>query len=408
MSIPTIRANAGIYDLLWENEQVAIRIDRIRESHEHVTCEIVVKTLRPGTPQHLHQARLTLTSTTARQTLVKQLCQRSDEDIWMDIVEQACVEVLAAYRKGEPVVELHEAKSREGPRFRLSPLLLDGHPNYIYGDGSTGKSYLATYFAVLISSGFHKCGLDPLPANILYLDYEMSEDLMKERMLAIEQGLGEGDCSSIQYRFCVQPLANEIEAIQAIVAEKEIEFVVVDSAGPALGGERGDPKDPVIEYFRALRSLRCGSLTTDHITKDNTSRKPYGSVYKFNLARNVYELRKEQGEDERSIQVGLYHRKNNFGRLLPSRGFNLDFTDTATTFSSCNVRDIPALAEGMSVPKRIEGLLLGSIQGFTVKDISEQLEIPEPHIRTALSRGDGTLFTKLDKGRYGALARDTS
>jgi len=404
MSKPTIRVNAGIYDLVWLPEQVAIRIDRVRENHEHVTGEVTVKSLMPGVPSHLHQARLNLTSTVSRRTLAKVLEERNPEAIWEDIVEQTCVEVLQIYRQGEPVVEIHEVKPREGPRYRLAPLLLEGHPNYCYGEGSAGKSYLAAFFAVLVSSGAHRCGLDPIPGNVLYLDYEMSGEEMQERILAIEEGLGEADCSRIQYRYCVQPFANEIETIQAIVAEQEIELVIIDSAGPALGGEKGDPKDPVIEYFRALRSLRCSSLTLDHVTKDRDSRKsPYGSVYKFNLARNLFELRSQQEPGEDSIQMGLYHRKANFGKLIPPMGLTATFTPPATIFTTCSVRDIPALAEGMGIKERMKTSLMEA-GTLSVNQIAEELDKPADTIRKILNRYRGKVFTQVAERPEGLWA----
>jgi len=136
---PTLRANAGIYDLAWADEKVAVRIDRLHEnSSNSVVGEIVVKTLLPGVASHLHQAQLNLTSTSARRTLAKHLEERLPELDWRAIIEQACVLVLRAYREGEPVVELHDAPKREGPRHRVGPILIEGHPNLIFGAGGMG------------------------------------------------------------------------------------------------------------------------------------------------------------------------------------------------------------------------------------------------------------------------------
>jgi len=417
VSAPKLSANAGIYDLLWEEEQVAIRVDRIRNHSDSVTGEITVKTLLPGHNIHVHQARVNLTSTSARRGVAKHCEERVPDSAldWQKIIEEMAVTVLLKVREGEPVVSLHDVGPREGPRYRLAPVLLEGHPNYLFGDGGTGKSFLAAFFGVLVSSGTQHCGLTTMPGRVLYLDYETSAEEMHERIAAIEEGLGDPGCSRILYRFCVQPLASDIEEIQKVVAENEIEFVIVDSAGPALGGEKGDPKDPVIEYFRALRSLRICSLTTDHITKGEGGRKlPYGSIYKFNLARNVFELRKAQEAGEDEMYVGLYHRKANFGRLLSPIGFRLslkeaaDGTLSSVTFTTAKVRDVPALAEGMGARQRILDWVL-SEGSQTVKDISEGLGIATNLVRARLSEGRGKHFIQVTEGkepRWAALLKE--
>jgi len=396
VSIPTLRINAGIYELVWGQEQVAIRIDRIHENSAGLTGEILVKTLLPAMPSHLHQARLNLTSTTARRTVARHLGERLPDPDWATIIEQACVMVMQKYREGEPVVAVSDIPDRSGQRHRLDPLLVEGHPNLIFGAGGIGKSLLAQYFAVLISTGHHHNGLSPIPGNVLYLDYETSGEELKERVMAIEAGLGETGFSNIQYRFCVQPLANDIELIQRIVSEKEIDFAIIDSMGPACGA---DPSDPaaVIEYFSALRSLRKGTLTLDHIPKNAPTPSPYGSVYKTNLSRSVFELRKDQEPGEDTMRLGLFHRKSNFGKLIPPVGLTANFTPETIAFSTCPVRDTPALAEAMSLKERIKGLLFQT-SPLNAKEIAEELNIPQNTVRSILNRFRDKAFTRVTDG----------
>lgn len=408
MTVPNLRVNTGIYELVWDQEQVAIRIDRLHEnSGSSVTGEILVKTLLPGTPPHLHQARLNLTSTQARRTVVKHLGERLPDPDWATIIEQACVLVLQSYREGEPVIAVSDVPDRSRPRHRLGPLLVEGHPNMIFGAGGIGKSLLAQYFAVLVSTGHQHNGLSPIPGNVLFLDYETSPEELKERVVAIEAGLGETGFSNVQYRFCVQPIANDIELIQRIVSEKEIEFVVVDSMGPACGA---DPSDPaaVIGYFSALRSLRVTTLTLDHVAKNAATPTPYGSVYKTNLCRSVFELRKDQEPGEDTMRLGLFHRKANFGKLIPPMGLVANFTPDTIAFSTCPVRDIPALAEGMSIKERIRNLLVDA-GTLTVGEIAEELDKPADTIRKIVNRYKGNVFTRTTDGpdaRWAALSKE--
>lgn len=407
MSKPSIRVNAGIYELVWESEQIGIRVDRLHEnSGSSLTGEILIKSLLPGVPSHLHQARLNLTSTTARRTLTRHLEERYPDVVdWGAIVEQACVETLDLYREGEPVLAVNDIAPRQGPRFRLDPLILEGHPNMIFGAGGLGKSLLAVYFAVLVSAGHHRNGFSPMPGNVLYLDYETSPEELRERVAAIEAGLGEPGFSNIFYRFSHQPVANDIEQIQRIVSDKQIEFAIIDSMGPACGADPNSP-EAVIAYFTALRSLRIATLTIDHVAKNANTPTPYGSVYKTNLSRSVFEIRREQEPGEDSMQMGLFHRKANFGKLIQPVGLAATFTPSAITFASCSVRDVPALAEGMSVRERIKNLLVDA-GTLTVNEIAEELDKPADTIRKTLGRYRGKAFVQAadNPPRWGVLSK---
>ena len=407
MSKPDLRVNAGIYDLVWRDEQVGVRVDRLHEnSSNSVVGEITVKTLLPGVAPHLHQAQLNLTSTSARRTLAKHLGERLSELDWDGIIEDACVLVLRAYREGEPVVAIRDVPPRHGARHRLEPLLVEGHPNLIFGAGGIGKSLLATYFAILISTGHQHNGLSPMPGNVLYLDYETSPEELHERVINIEAGLGETGFSNIKYRFCVHDLPSEVEEIQRIVMEGEIEFAIIDSMGPACGSDPNSP-EAVISYFTALRSLRITTLTLDHIAKNSATPTPFGSVYKTNLSRNVFELRKKQEAGDDTLEMGLFHRKANFGKLLPPRGLAATFTPTTICFNGCNVRDIPELAEGMSIRQRIKDLLL-SDKPLTAKEIAEELNVPQTSVRVILNRCRGKDFVRLTddpEPTWGVLAK---
>jgi hypothetical protein len=61
MSVPTLRAAGGHYRLSWSDERLLAEVGRIREdSHFNVTAEVCIRSMAPGTPSHLHQARLNL------------------------------------------------------------------------------------------------------------------------------------------------------------------------------------------------------------------------------------------------------------------------------------------------------------------------------------------------------------
>lgn len=399
MSGAELHRNAGVYTIRWPNEGVTIRLDRLRSVRDTVTAEMVIRTDLPGPAGGLlHHAREPLLSTASRRTLARHLSERCPDVDWTAILQEACTMTLASYRESEPVIELHEAPPRSGPRWLLEPFILDRLPNMIYGDGAVGKSMFALWLAALLSSGRQTCGLYIVPCNVLYLDYETTAAEMGERLQLIEAGLEEAGCSRIEYRCCCQPLVDEAEELQALVAEHGIELVIIDSMGLALGQTQGDPRIATVEYFRALRSLNCATLTIDHISKDKErSENPYGSVYKSHLARNMWEMRKQQTAGKNQIMLGLYHRKANFGPLRRPLGFRMSFDGDAVYVQRIDVRNVPELAAKMTVWEQIQAVLRHG--AMTVKEIADELGIAEGQVRVILNRYQGRGVRRLD-GTY--------
>src|SRR3990167_4839636 len=239
MSKPLLTVNAGVYLLKWEPEQITMRIDRIREDKVNVTGEVTVKTTLPGIADHLHQARLNLTSTTARRTVSSHLKTRLDTLDWDAMVEQACVKVLEHYRQGEPVILVWNLERTNSEDFLVFPMIRLQEPTLVYADGGSGKSTVGALIAVMVQAGYP--GIKGLPVkysgNVLWLDYEASADEVDERVKQIRPALGISDAVQLYYRYCSQPLSDEIEEIQRIVAELDITLIVIDSLALACGGE---------------------------------------------------------------------------------------------------------------------------------------------------------------------------
>lgn len=398
MEAPEIKSSGGVYVLRWESTQLGIRIDRLDEdSHHSVSGEILIKTTAPGYVSHLHQARLNLTSTTARTTLAKVLTQRMEAVDWYAVLEQACVKVLEAYRQGEPVLVVGDEPVKERSRYQLEPILLQAHPSIIFGHGGTGKSYLATYISVLISTPESHNGWEPEPGGVLYLDFETSFDEFQGRVRAVQEGLEIQTPSPILYRFCSQALADDIAELQRVVAEQKVDVIVVDSAGPACGGEP-EQSGPVLRMFKALRSLRTTSLVIAHVAKNAENKSPFGSAYWWNISRSVWEVRSAQEPGDDSLAVGLYHRKANFGKLHKPFMFKLTFTDTLVRFDKTDLTAAPALAVGMSIKAQLHEALKRGL--MSVEELTEETGLPAPSIRTTLNRYSPGAFIKV-QGKWG-------
>lgn len=399
-SKPTMDVNGGVYLLRWKEEMVAMKLDRIRESQMSVTAELTVGTTRPGIGgQHLHQARATLTSTQARAQIAGALRRRVDDLDWDAMIEQACVMVLQNYRQGEPVIQVGNLERREQSAYLVWPLLRYGEPTLIYADGGSGKSTLAAMIGLMVQSGHPgMANMNVLGhGNVLYLDYEASFEEVDEHVKQLRPALRlEG--TEILYRFCYQPLADEVEEIQHIVSEQEVSLLIVDSLALACGGEP-EKTENILPYYRALRSLRKASMTLHHVNKED---KFYGNSYLKNMSRSVWRLRKTQEAGADELVIGLYHDKVNRGKLIQPIGLRFRYDGvnraeaTGVVVEPYELLEDPGQAANLPMKDRIAALLKTGKR--TVKEIAEEVVSDENSVRTTLNRHKGTLFQPFKDG----------
>lgn len=400
MSIPTIESMGTAFVVSWKEEQIKFKINRILEKTEGVSGEILVT----QADKHLYNARVNMLSPHSKKIMANELNRRVALD-WDTIVEQAFTKLLVIYRQGEPVIRLANDNNLQPLEYTLYPLLLKNEHNVLFGDGGTGKSLMANLIATLVQYNATHLGLVPEGGNVLFLDWETSEQTVKRRASAIRRGLGltgEG----FFYRFCEQPLANEIEEIRQQVVDNNISLVIADSAGMASGME-GDYHSVAIKYARALRSLKVTCLSIDHIAKGEGN-TPFGSIYKRNIARSAFRIKHSQNPEEKDLYLALFHDKMNEGPRQKPLGFHLHFEGDEhileeVIFSYQNVADIPELAEGLPMRQRIAEVLK---QGAMLSsDIAEELGTTQQSVETILYRNK-KIFVRLGTREWGLLGEE--
>jgi len=418
MSRPITSAIPGGYRLIWAHERVMATVTRLTDSRKDMSTSaevLVTATDAPAGAAHMHQGRVNLTSTRAKADLAKALRGRDESVTWIDLVESLCVEVLKLHRMGEPVVAVGTQPLNGGQKYRLWPLCPDGVSTVLFGEGGTGKSFLATLCAVLVQAGGQHLGLRPDPGNVLYLDYETSAETLNERVRAICAGLGIPPFD-IFYRYSYHPLADDLDALRDMILEHGISFVVVDSLGPACGGDPNDA-EMAIRMFNALRELRVTALLIDHIAKntaEGSKPSPYGSVYKINLARSVWQIKQGQRTEDMASAVGLYHRKANLGPLRSPFGLTMHFVNdpneqlTEMRFASLSVDDDSDLAKELPLRQRIIAALKDG--KLTVHDLAVTLRettptLSEDSVRVTLNRMKGGQVVKMGE-EWGLLERN--
>ena len=392
----------GIYKLSWPELHVQVMVDRIKADTDHqVKAEINATSSRPNSPGHLRGGRLILTSPSSKKSMVKSLEEREGEVDWDTVIEQVCTSVLQNYRSGSPAIEITgDIDVQAASKWMIEPLLQLGHPSLLYGQGSSGKSWFAQYISVLADAGMNASGLRVEPARVLYLDWETTQEELGVRVAMLRKGLGLEAASHIWYREMNAGLYSDVEAIRHLIMDKDVTMLVLDSLGSACMGEP-DSAEIVLRMFQSLRSLRCTSLCIDHTNKEGHL---FGSVYKFNSGRQIFEMKKNQAEGEDSLEFALFHRKANNSKLVKPMGWTLRFNADSATLTRKDVKDT-GLEKDLRIVDRIQNILLGG--AMLPKDIAEELGKEPSHIRKELS--DWTTkgrFTRLDDGRYAVRTRE--
>lgn len=372
----------GGFVFTWPDLPFEVCLSRIRESSRgSMTGELQIKYMNgSGKPKTLtHQTFNLLASKTK---LAKELHTRQEAP-WLSMLEQVGVQALRHLRAGEPLESLQPTTADQPAWFVLNPLLYQRNTTVLYGPGDSLKSMLALYCSLLLASGCSGTHLAcaPTPWKVLFLDYEMSVQDVRGRVKLLQAG--DPRLTGIpDYRRCVQPLADEADALRQLIADGGYDVLIIDSLAMAAGGQELERADSAIRFHAALRGLQCTSLVVGHTPKpqeDQKTRTLYGSVFFSNLVRVSWEVRREGNT------LGLYQRKNNLGRMHEPLGFQIETTDERCTVLDADLFEEPELAAGLPLVAQIQNAL--TLQpSQTVKDLALRLGSKEASIRTTLHR----------------------
>lgn len=319
------------YRVVAEDLQTEIRVTRLKRSSGELHGEVRVTTNLAGVKTVngvLHLARFNLSSTTTRERLAKTLEKRTpgfDFD-WWDGLEHLCQHTMLSEATGQPYLEVGQNPVvRSATPYLLDPVVPRNVATLMYGPGMSGKSVFALALALSVRTGISYIpGIEVADmGNVLYLDWETDAPVINERARLLANGLGQ-EPPKIVYRRCIRPLYEEAEEIAMAAAERDVIFMVIDSAGMAMGGagERGDANENTLRLFDAIRHIGVTTLIIDHVSKQEMRSKgkvrgllPYGSIYKMNLSRSAWEIRNGTEQDDEHVQVSLLHTKANDSRL---------------------------------------------------------------------------------------------
>lgn len=413
---------AGRYVVTWPlngtapehgGEAVVVTADRLRQHKDgRFTGRVTVEAHLSDGIAELHSGALNFVATRSKRELARALEERLDYEglNWDQVIEETCREVVKREEHTEVARPLRLDVEHTEAAYLVEPLLLKRQTVLFYGPGGGGKSYVALFLAFLLENGLPFAGHAVEPTSVLYCDWEADRQEADRRATLVGAALRRRfgrELTAPAYRECVMPLVDEGSAIAEDMARTHAGLVIIDSAGPACGGDIMSA-ETAVQYFGALRKLcshtHAASLTLTHITKnerreENGKRLPIGSIFFENYARATWEVRTSETTDEHELGLGLFCRKTNFGPL-PSVGLSLTFAEDEVAVELTKAEDIVS-EEGALQAMALEELAGGWL---TAKELADKLGTTPSTVWNMLTRLKRRgLVTNPKRGKWAVL-----
>jgi hypothetical protein len=395
------RLDEGRYRFVLDNVGVEFTVDRLRRRFDELVGELTVCCDLPGARTNgnhvLSVADFNLSSVRAREERARYLAKRAQtKDIdWTGLLEEFVRRVQMAERTGLPAVSLRSL-SRPTPddTIEIDGLpLIDRHPTILFGDGGTGKSYLALYLAGRLSER----GI-----RTVIFDWELAGDDHRDRL----ERLFGPDMPDVKYVRCSRPLVHEVDRLRRITRDEEIGYAFYDSVAFACDGPP-EAAEVAGRYFQAVRQVGPGSLHLAHVSRaEGADQKPFGSTFWHNGARSTWNVKlADTLPGANQIAIGLYHRKANLGGLRPAVGFQIIFEAERTVFHRVQVADVADLAGHLSIRQRMAHLLRRGAMSPSL--IADELQADVETVKRT-ARRYRQQFTVLQGGTLALLERRTA
>ena len=361
----------------------------------------------PGVSNEQFAARLNLVSLSNREAYRRSLDEMfGKEGGWTRRLNRACDMLLRAHNERDDSIVLLEAPVMENAYLIRGFQPADG-PAFIFGQGGSGKTYLALYMATCISLGIPFLGRDVGQAAVLYVDYESSPWRLRQRTERILAGMGMADTLPAIFYWPGGgvPLVDMVPALERKIAQDDIGAIFIDSAVLAAGSDP-ERSETAARYFNALSRLGLPSLTIAHVTKQDDDRYPFGSIFWHNSARLTWNV-KLAHDDGDVAHLGLHNRKSNDDKPEPSLGLRVTFgADSGpVTFQREDLASVQGLNKDLPLKTRILAELKAGHDRITIKELAGELDEKEDSVSRTLRRMESAV--SVDRSavphRYGAL-----
>lgn len=311
-----------------------IDLNRVRAVKDDVHAEAEVRWLKPPDSGLLKHGNLNLLSDRTVSVWRAELERRIPEYDWGAFLTAVTKQAKDYFRRGSPPRPLRDAKVRED-RWFLEPFVQHGGPTVLAAPGGSVKSMFALALGATVASGqwqilrasgnrlTDSAGKKIRSAPVLYLDWESDIESHKERLAAICRAREIDEPADLYYRREYAPLPQAAHELSLYAVELGVEFLVIDSKGAALGGSPEDA-ETTLRFFNSVREIGVPTLIVDHVTNeaaDNRggAKRPFGSVFTRNMARNVWMAEKmSENTDKGRVTVKFVRIKANDATTGPS------------------------------------------------------------------------------------------
>lgn len=416
MSDAQVTPQTGGFLVLWEDWNILADVRRVKAKDDKYTAEVRFSLLdSDGQPEGLlhYEPNINLSAGRALSGLARELKGKREEPPWEGMMGELSYRVLTAMRQGEPVEILSSADEIGPIEFFIHPLVAKELLTVIFGVEGTGKSQtgLLVYLMLKIPWRDNPMGLRVPndPVKMLYLDWEGERTLVLRQWRDLCRGCGFPE-TEMNYRRCLMPLVDDIEEIEQHIKAVGAELIIIDSIGPATGGDLNIPSQ-VFAFHQAYRRLKVTGVGIAHTSKDRKAAKSvFGSVFFQALARQVWELRDAESED--NLTLGLFHKKHNYTPAFPPVAYTFTFGENSCAVGYVNPKDVADFSKKLSASSRAYDYLL-SLKGRHAenKALAQALDLDVTTLRSALNRakyrnGDRKFFHYPDG--WGILATEDS
>ena len=376
---------------LWDSVGVKITVFRFKTTSDEIKAKTRIEVHQPGVPSIDNRMTLNWSSGQTRNGLAKSLASRVDID-WSSILDQVHNSLWDRQGELEEVTYIKDHIGKRDNKYLLHPLIMDKLPTIIYGDGGVGKSLVALSLMIALETGENLAELTPRAVKRgLYLDYESGPETHGERLMLLAKSMG----LDPEYLYCRHvrasaPLIDLVPQLKRIIDTEDIDFIVVDSAVPASGGDAMKHDGPELLY-RGLFELDVSSLIIAHVTKDHARGKGesgiYGSAFWNNFSRNSWEVKQEREAGSAGIELGFYNTKNNYDRLQLPFGFRVNFGEDTIDIDPFALSESDTLSRGLPLKMRIINTIDESPEGrMSVAEVASELDMnDDKQIRTRLT-----------------------
>jgi len=204
---------------------------------------------------------------------------------------------------------------RPDEEWLAEPIIPKGRSIALYAPAKAGKSTITLAIVAAVATGGRILGQTrATPTSCLYLDYEMTEDDLIERLTDLGYG-PQDNLTNLHYALLpsLPPLDTPegAHAILNLVDQTAAQLVVVDTFGRAVQGDE-DKADTVRNFYRhtglSLKARGVAVLRTDHSGKD-TAKGMRGSSAKNDDVDIVWQLTRTDTNKGHGIRLNRTHTR---------------------------------------------------------------------------------------------------